>query len=173
LGTRRCFTDWVVERFEKAKASDAPISVLLFDVDHFCTINDDYGSEVGDVVIVRIAQWLTKTLASDGGEPHRYGGEEFAVALYDVDRRSATQIADRVRQEITKTPLDMGGVLNQDVGPIRLTLSVGVATFDHDTAETLTRGERLIHAADKAVHAAKQAGGDCVRAFAAKHRKAA
>lgn len=173
LGTRARFVREAAERFDDCRGGEEPLSVVFFDVDNFRQINDEFGEDVGDIILAQLGQRLATEIAPTGAEMHRYGGEEFGAVLPRTDRPTATQIADGVRRSITERPLDLSKAVPGEVGEIRLTLSVGVATVDRETIAALTRAERLIHAADKAVHAAKEAGGDCVRAFTPARRRAA
>ena len=172
LGTRGAFVEHVSALFDEI-TDGASLSVILLDADTFRAINDELGEEMGDVVLAHLAQRLASLFEPEGVAAYRYGGEEFGVVLTGTDRRTATALADRIRGEISGAPLDVGPILSDGIGPVRLTLSVGVATADAETAGVLTRAERLIHAADKAVGAAKQSGGDCVRVFTPTRRKAA
>lgn len=173
LGTRGSFMERAGEQFEQAREEGSPLSVVLLDVDHFRTVNDELGSEVGDVVLVRIAQRLKEILEAQGVEPYRYGGEEFGVAFVGVDRLDATRLADHIRQSLGSSPLDVEASVEGRPQSVQVTMSVGVATLDAHTERTFTRVGRLIHAADQAVYAAKEAGGDCVRVFTPSQRKAA
>lgn len=190
LGSRRRFIDEVTTLFEKAKLEDTPLSVLFFDADRFRAINEQYGEEMGDIMVVRLAQRLSKLLAREGAELHRYAGEEFGAVMLGVDRITAMQIGEMIREAVAEELIAFDGGADllereaeisspirmdsgADRGAVRITLSVGVATLERESVETLTRAERLIHAADKAVHASKHAGGNCVRAFTPKRRAAA
>ena len=173
LGTRTRFMDQVAALFDAACEQGKPLSVLLIDADRFRLVNDEYSPEAGDLAIIRLGQRLTSFFAQHEAEPHRYGGEEFAVALLGVDRRAASKLADDIRKEISQSPIDLMGAGGDKGDVVSLTASVGVATLDGDTQSVLTRPERLVYAADKAVHAAKDSNGNCVRVFLPKRRKAA
>lgn len=173
LGTRSRFMEHVGELFERAKEEGQALSVLLLDADRFRVINDRWSVEMGDVVIVRLGQRLSEFFEDLDAEVHRYGGEEFAVALYGVDRRRATQLADEVRAAVGSAPFELAAFEKDEAGAVPLTISAGVSTLDRETEGVLIRAERVVHAADKAVHAAKDAGGDCVRVFMPRRRKAA
>ncbi len=173
LGSRALFMERVTELFARAKEEGQAMSVLLLDADRFRDVNDTWSVEMGDVVLVRLAQRLAGFFEEHEAVVHRYGGEEFGVAMFGVDRRRATQLADEVRASVASTPFEMAAFEQDKSNKVPLTISVGVATLDGDTEGVLTRAERVVHAADKAVHAAKDANGDCVRVFLPKRRKAA
>jgi diguanylate cyclase (GGDEF)-like protein len=176
LGVRQMFVDRVEMEFERAKEGSHPFSVVLLDVDSFRKVNDELGSEIGDVVLVRLAQWLKDLLEPDGIEPYRFGGEEFAVALPGMDRKEAATLAERVRKSLSNTSLDVGAracsTEHQEDRSVHLTMSIGVATFEGAPGGPFLRAERLIHAADDAVHAAKEAGGDRVLVFTPRKKAA-
>lgn len=172
LGSRSAFLQRV-SALHEAREGDDPLSVILLDADGFRSVNEELGEETGDAVLAHLGQRIAAIFAPIGAETFRYGGEEFGVALPGLGRAEAAALADRARQEIASSAVDAGPALAEDVGPVRLTVSVGVATADAETGTVLNRAERLIHAADKAVDAAKRAGGDCVRAFTPTRRRAA
>jgi diguanylate cyclase (GGDEF)-like protein len=127
-----------------------PLSVAVVDLDHFKQINDRYGHSVGDQVLVRAAQLLSKVLrASD--IIVRSGGEEFLVLMPRTDVNAAAAGCDRIRSAIREEPWD-------EIAPgMTLTTSVGLATAD--SAGDL---EALVKLADKRLYDAKRAGRDCV-----------
>ena len=88
----------------------------------------------------------------------RYGGEEFVLGLLDCDAGNARQRAEGFREAMEMATIDMGGDGNV---PIRLTISIGVATLDDETSDI----DAFINNADQAVYAAKRAGRNCVRSF--------
>lgn len=124
-----------------AGQSCRPVSIAIFDIDHFKRVNDTYGHQAGDEVLKRVAQEATKDLRGDD-IIGRFGGEEFVIVLPDATAEVATRVADRVRTAIE------AGNTNPAV-----TISVGVAELAHgEIADTLLRR------ADQALYAAKRAG---------------
>jgi diguanylate cyclase (GGDEF)-like protein len=123
------------------------LSLILFDVDHFKSINDTYGHQTGDEVLRRIGALLQDRLrGSDFGA--RYGGEEFAVLLPDTNDEGAMILAERLRAAVSELRVPAG---DEELTP---TASFGVASFpEHDPA-------RLVAAADAALYDAKRAGRD-------------
>ncbi len=139
------------ECFEMATASSRrykkSVSLLLADVDHFKGVNDTYGHPIGDLVLKGVAATLSSQ-ARDTDIVARYGGEEFAIVLPETDAVGARVIAERIRRKVESE------VFRTDVGPLRITLSIGVACFP-------THGEhkqQLIEKADQALYQAKEAG---------------
>jgi len=130
------------ERYEHA------LSVLFLDLDRFKLVNDRYGHLVGSQTLRRLSQVLLQcvrqvdTLA-------RYGGDEFTILLVDTDHAEAISIAERIRRTVEESVFEAG----RD-GSLRLTISVGVATFpDHGRDR-----DGLLDKADKAMYRAKSQG---------------
>lgn len=128
------------------------LSVLLLDIDHFKLINDTYGHQVGDQVLMTLGKLMSKGLR-DADVVARYGGEEFFVILPHTSLAGATDLAERMRKRIESHEFQLegasGGVLQGGV-----TASIGVAVFGNgvDTAE------KLVRAADEHLYEAKHGG---------------
>ncbi|WP_156475091.1 GGDEF domain-containing protein, partial [Acetobacter malorum] len=126
---------------------EAPFSILMIDVDHFKAINQTLGHVGGDAALQKVAEiLLAASRASDF--VFRYGGEEFLVALIETPASKALEAAERFRQAV-----EAGTVVSMEDKEVRVTISVGVATFDG-----YPDYKPLIEAADKALYAAKAAG---------------
>lgn len=134
------------------KRGDAPpCSILVLDVDHFKSINDQHGHPIGDVTL----QLLTGKLRNATVEPAflgRLGGEEFVVVLPNTNARNAHLVAEQIREQVPSIDLSLW------LGARRITVSIGVAT---STAGD-TVGTMLLRA-DAALYIAKHAGRNCVR----------
>ncbi len=132
---------------EIAKQLTQPLSVAMIDVDHFKTINDRFGHEVGDRVLAEVAKRLRWAIRQDDLLV-RYGGEEFIVLLPNTDMENAAQIGERMRNELNpKIPADNT--------QIDVRISVGIAQQKKgDEVST------LIKRADDALYAAKDRGRD-------------
>lgn len=134
-----------------AAASESTGAVVYLDLDGFKAINDTFGHATGDDVISTIAGRI-ETCLRRGDIAARIGGDEFAVVLVDIDRVGACIVADKLLHAV-REPLRVGG---QDRV---ITTSVGVAWFDGTESSPGT----VISAADRAMYAAKRAGGDRVQ----------
>lgn len=146
LPNRRSFLSRL-ER-ELAEARRRPLgegAVLMLDIDHFKRVNDTWGHAVGDVVLQHFAEVVRQSLRR-GDFAGRLGGEEFAVLLPGAAAEDAVPLADRLREEVARSPAQ------SDVGPIRITVSIGVAVFDGSGAS------RLLERADEALYRAKSSG---------------
>lgn len=160
LLNRKAF-DQDVEAFCLAASTEAaPISLMLFDIDHFKKINDTHGHPVGDIVLRHLGEALATSGARKNDRFYRYGGEEFALILSGADGGRATQIAEHLRREIAGLSVDgPNGVI------LRITCSFGVATSTSSSATPST----LLQAADDALYVAKHAGRDRVNSSSADH----
>jgi len=125
-----------------------PVSLLILDVDHFKTVNDTWGHDVGDRVLREVASRITASLRGIDLSC-RFGGEEFVAAFSGVDADRAVVIAERLRKKIAYDPFPV----QTENGPLFVTVSVGAATsHGGDTAES------LLKRADQALYRAKKDG---------------
>ncbi len=126
-----------------------PVSVLMFDLDHFKSVNDTHGHGAGDEVLKELAKRVSRSVR-DLDLVCRYGGEEFVIVMPDAELDMAVNVAERVRSVVAEKPFMIG-----DGKPaLAVTISVGVATT-RDPTET---PETLIASADEALYGAKAAG---------------
>ncbi len=131
-----------------ARRHGTDVSLVIFDADHFKKVNDTYGHQVGDSVLIRIAEAVRATVRSEDVFA-RYGGEEFALVLRGIDSEGAGAVADRLRERIAALNIET------DRGALKVTVSAGCASLS--TAEEKTP-EGLIAIADRRLYAAKHAG---------------
>jgi diguanylate cyclase (GGDEF)-like protein len=134
---------------DRAERFGTPLSLVMLDIDKFKSVNDTYGHQQGDRVLVEVARVLRR-LSRDVDLPARYGGEEMAVVLPQTDLAGAELSAERMRAALEGMQiqrLDGGGLL-----PI--TASFGVASFPSQAADKTA----LIAAADAALYRAKRGG---------------
>jgi diguanylate cyclase (GGDEF)-like protein len=128
---------------ERAKRYQTPLSVMILDVDHFKSVNDTYGHQVGDRILVELADILRQNIrASD--YPGRWGGEEFLVICPQTDLDGASAVAEKLRAAIAAHDFPSVGTK---------TSSFGVATYQPDESE-----EELMARADAALYRAKETG---------------
>jgi diguanylate cyclase (GGDEF)-like protein len=150
VGNRRAF-DRIFEReWERARRDNAPLALLLIDIDHFKQINDSFGHQKGDECLTAVAQGLAAALPRTTDFLARFGGEEFACLLPGTERDGAASVAERLR-------FAMKGlrIANREGRQIALTVSIGVAsTQDPEVSDTAS----LIHVADEALYVAKRNG---------------
>ena len=140
----------VLEQSIVSQHPGAKISIAIFDIDHFKSINDRFGHHVGDQVLKRVAKDATAALRQTDFIG-RYGGEEFLLVLNETPVDRAMSVAERVRASIAEgSPAASGEP--------KTTVSIGVATYCH--GETL---ELLVERADAALYQAKAAGRNALR----------
>ena len=143
------------QEFLRTKRSEGCCSLLIFDIDHFKKVNDDFGHSAGDEALRHIAS-LLKTALRETDIAGRYGGEEFVVTLLDTDKQGAIVFAERLRQLIETSPAKYNG------HTVHMAISVGIACFDNAFKDH----ERWIEAADKALYHSKETGRNKVSVYA-------
>ena len=138
------------------------VSLVMVDIDDFKRVNDEYGHQQGDIVLVEVARALREQ-CREIDHVARYGGEEMALVLPQTNLKGATDLAERVRRAIASMPIPL---LAAD-GELRVTASFGVAAVP----ESADDARALISAADAALYRAKLAGKN--RVAHAEERRAA
>jgi two-component system, cell cycle response regulator len=147
LVNHRTFQERLDAHLAQAQRYGKKISLLLCDIDHFKSVNDTYGHPVGDQVLRGVSRTLSKE-ARNTDVVARYGGEEFAIVMPETDTAGAMVIAERIRERIGKL------VFETEQGPLRVTMSLGVATFPEDGAKKA----ELVERADGCLYHAKRHG---------------
>ena len=147
IPNRRYAMDRIQQEWAAAERGSRPLACMLIDVDHFKSVNDNYGHDVGDLVLKRVADVLKHT-ARTHDVVCRIGGEEFLMICPDSDAQAAAQCAERLRQAVGATRMQVGKV------SLQVTISLGVAAM----GPAMRGPEVMVKAADQAVYAAKQAG---------------
>ncbi len=153
VANRKLFDETLAMEIEIAKRTGHPLSLCMFDVDHFKAFNDRHGHRAGDSALRFVANMFHHSVR-DGDLVARYGGEEFAVIMPGADLSVGVTVADRIREAMAGREL-----INRTSGNTLgfVTVSIGVAECEAtDTLET------LIDRADKQLYAAKNAGRNCV-----------
>lgn len=146
---RGAFDDRLNSEFSTSRVRGAPLALLLFDIDHFKGLNDNYGHQAGDAVLREVVQAVQRALRAEDVLA-RYGGEEFAVILKNVSSRSVHVMAERVRVAVEELEIDWQGA------SIRTTVSVGGAYLARSNA--VEEPAAMIAAADQALYEAKHQG---------------
>ncbi len=154
LPNHRRFQEVLSSKLAGAGRTRLKTSLLLIDIDHFKSVNDNYGHPMGDEVIRRLASRLAATVREGTDLAARYGGEEFCLVLEDTDAEGARVLADRLREAFK-----METFVHRDAGrPVSFscTVSVGIACFPDDANDK----QELIDRADQALYLSKEAGRD-------------
>jgi diguanylate cyclase (GGDEF)-like protein len=165
LAKERAFVDDVTEAYnaryllqateneiQRAERNHKQLSVLFLDLDRFKLVNDRHGHLVGSRVLRRLAEVL-KDCVRQIDTLARYGGDEFTILLVDTEHQAGLQVAERIRRLVADTLFEGEGG-----APIRLTISIGVATYPQNARDR----DGLLDLADKAMYRAKSLGRDCV-----------
>jgi len=139
------------EEFNRVERHPDDLSIILVDIDHFKRVNDKYGHQVGDEVLIRVADTLRHNIRSID-TIGRWGGEEFIIICPGSDESHSVQLAEKLRKLL-------GDIKHEGVGQV--TCSFGVAS--HGPVMKLAK---LIRNADKALYASKAAGRNCVSSVA-------
>lgn len=148
LANRRKFEEALAAEAERAKRYDTALSVMLIDIDHFKEVNDTFGHQAGDEVLIKFAGVITGVIrATDMAA--RWGGEEFALLAPQTGEADAYRLAEKVRQAVEQYPFLEGK---------QVTCSIGVSTLLLD--EPI---DAFIERADKALYAAKNQGRNQVK----------
>jgi diguanylate cyclase (GGDEF)-like protein len=147
LPNRRTITASAESRFAASRRSAAPFSVAVIDIDHFKSVNDRYGHEVGDMALTHVAQILDR-MSRGKHMVGRFGGEEFVALFENANEAAALAAAERMRESVANTPLVVAAQT------LNFTVSVGVATLRVDDP----RVDDLLRRADGALYQAKEAG---------------
>ena len=161
---RRYFFDRAQIELEIAGLRNSLTSILLLDIDHFKTINDSYGHNVGDQILVGLVTICQESLR-ETDTLARLGGEEFVILLPETDITEAHQIAERLRRRLEHTPLQT------DAGALQVTVSIGVTSHATSSAVAVP-AHQLLQGADEAMYLAKRAGRNRVAILQGQeHRK--
>lgn len=149
LFNRRYFFDIALTEFQRSTRYNKPLSVIIFDIDHFKNVNDSHGHLAGDQALVQISK-LIQEIIRKTDVAARYGGEEFVILLPENNQENALLFAERLRGLVESSP-----ILYQSV-EIHLTVSIGVAGVDD--ASQVENFDQLISCADQNLYKAKNSG---------------
>ena len=153
IANRRAFFEAAEREMARRKQSPRPLSLVMFDADHFKVVNDTYGHPAGDAVLCHLAKLLMSTFRQVDIVA-RVGGEEFAVLLPSTDLQTALKIANRLRENVASQVVEVDGV------KIRYTVSGGVASMD----DSISGLDALMKRADQALYQAKASGRNRIQA---------
>lgn len=147
---RRAFMERMEQEINRSFRENLPLSLILADIDHFKSVNDRYGHQVGDLVLQRFVSKLTES-----SRPYdfvgRYGGEEFVICLPGSTDSQARTVAERMRKSVE----DMKIMLPDSSQSVRITTSFGVVTLRLELEDNV---DSLIGRADDALYKAKREG---------------
>lgn len=147
VASRRAFTETAEVEMQRALRYHSGLALLMMDLDHFKQINDRYGHVTGDAVLVSFAQTVQQ-MVRKFDLVARIGGEEFVVLLPNITAEQAVSLAERIREAVANTELMVAGQ------PLKFSVSIGVAQFDHRELSLTSWMAR----ADGALYEAKEKG---------------
>ncbi len=152
VDNRRLLDKLIQDEIHRVERHPHPLSILLFDLDHFKRVNDTFGHNTGDVVLQEVALLLRQIIRAS--DPFgRWGGDEFLCLATNTDGKQATELAERLREALQRNPLTRVGIV---------TASFGVTSYQPgDTPETLVRR------ADMGLYKAKAGGRNRVEVVTA------
>ena len=154
LSNRRAIMSEGEEEMERARRFSRPFCCMMFDIDHFKSINDTYGHDVGDVVLKKVSGVVNDSLRQSDSLG-RIGGEEFLLIAPETDEDEAARLAERVRSNVEAIDFD-------EMRDRKVTVSIGISKLEGD--EELSE---VIHQADEALYESKNTGRNRVSVFMA------
>jgi two-component system cell cycle response regulator len=155
LSSRSHFGSQLSLEFARSRRHSHPLGCLVFDVDRYKQVNDEYGHGCGDLVLQRLGALVMRGCRSTDLKC-RYGGDEFVIILPETDEHGSIVFAEKLRSLVEREGFDFGDQT------LNITISIGVANYQ---GQDLNSPEELIEAADTALLAAKRAGKNCVCSF--------
>ena len=161
----RYFMERLTEQFKLVRRYGSNLTIVMFDLDHFKSVNDNHGHVVGDAVLKQFGQIMVRT-ARETDLVARYGGEEFGILLPHTSAAQGQRLAERVRKSTEGFEFhgnggangngNGAGAANAEPEPVRVTVSAGVATYPIN--DRILEPHELIQAADLALYRAKDLG---------------
>ena len=155
INNRRNFMELAKREYRRSLRHGTPLSIVIFDIDHFKAVNDTYGHEAGDMVL----KGLTKVVSENIREIDmfgRVGGEEFGLILPRADTALAVTASERIRKAVEEATFDIDGLT------VEVTVSFGVAGYPPESPRDMAD---ILREADKALYHAKQNGRNRVSAY--------
>lgn len=148
---RAAFNDSLQREYKLARRNASHLSLIFIDIDHFKSINDNYGHECGDIALASVAGIITDSIRGSD-IIFRYGGEEFVCLLSNTDLHTAGEIAERIRQTIADHTLAYG------MKTLNMTASLGVSALNG-----IDSIDSFVNRADNAMYQAKKEGRNQVK----------
>lgn len=151
LLNRRAMMERISLEKNKVKRNNTSLSIVLADIDHFKLINDNYGHDIGDEILVELSKIMTTSLRGTDAIC-RWGGEEFLILLPETDINNAISVSDKLRSIVQNHSF------NDSLATGSVTMTLGVAKFQNDFSV-----KKWIQTADEAMYCGKNSGRNCVR----------
>jgi len=158
IANRRRFDEYIKKEWARAVRNGSTISLIMADIDHFKSYNDNYGHLAGDDCLKKVARLLYQTLKRPADLVARYGGEEFVVLLPETDLEGAKLLAEKIRSNVEDAGLPHAYSEAHD----RVTVSLGVSSI---LPSPQRESSELVKNADEALYRAKEKGRNRVEAY--------
>ncbi len=155
LFNRRYFNDHAGNLLLSCREKHIPASIIIADIDHFKQINDNYGHQIGDLVITQFAQILSLSIRKQDMVA-RFGGEEFVILLTDCSEQQAQKVADNIRKNA-----ELNQIMPDNQPAVCYTVSFGISAVDNKD----TSIESALNRADQALYQAKNLGRNKVAIY--------
>lgn len=155
LYVRRFFDIRLQEEITRLKRIESDLALIIFDIDHFKNINDNYGHQQGDIILKEISEIIKAAVRKNIDIPCRYGGEELALILPGTDLEGAVVLGERIRKRCAEYQFS-----SLKGAKIHATISGGIAAIN---TKSIKSKEELFRKADKKLYEAKQAGRNRIR----------
>ncbi len=150
IRNRRYFDERIVEDYEKCKRYNQPLFILMMDIDNFKSVNDTYGHDYGDYVLVEFTNILSKNVRKSDLLA-RYGGEEFIIAMFETDANGAKIVAEKIRSMVEDHDFMWKNI------HIKRTISIGISCYP-SPLEPQDSVYTIVKEADEALYIAKNTG---------------
>jgi two-component system cell cycle response regulator len=147
IPNKRALVEFLDREFARARRHGRPLTVLMMDIDHFKSVNDEFGHLMGDYVLREVAK-LGKARARHEEMFARYGGEEFCCVMPETSLEGGISFGEDFRRLVEEHRFEFEG------NRVKITISIGIAEID----EQMTRAEAAVLAADENLYRAKRAG---------------
>lgn len=151
IRNRRYFDERIALEFEKSKRYNKTIFIMMLDIDNFKSVNDDYGHDCGDYILIKIAKILRSSLRVSDFLA-RYGGEEFIIALFETDLPGVKMVAKKVIKSLAEA------TYKYENHEIKSSVSIGFSRYPSPAGRVADSIETVIKEADEALYLAKKTG---------------
>ena len=153
---RRQFFKLAKIEMERAQNTGVQLSVIVIDADHYKRVNDTFGHQIGDLVLIKLVEICHGAIRKTDVFA-RYGGEEFVILMPETDSETARLIAERIRERVENTRLSVNGQV------VQITISLGLSTFNNIQELSF---DSLLTQADRALYKSKRTGRNRVTVWA-------
>jgi diguanylate cyclase (GGDEF)-like protein len=166
VASRLQFDRALVAAFEQTHHGIGPLSIAIFEIDELDALNERYGRDAGDTVLISVAGKIEKAVAPMGGLVARYDATRFAALMPRIDRAGAVRSSEAARLQIAAEKILLVAAKTGSPPSITVSVSVGVASVDDSTIKRFEEPGALMNIVEQAARAAKRAGQNAIRVYA-------